>query len=220
MKRLLAIALGLVLATAVHASVWINEIDYDTEDSDTNEWVEIVGTAGLSLDSYELVLINQAGSEYTTVDLADASWTFTDEDDGHGFFVMGLVQPSHGVSPDFTPTGWTDNEIQNGGTDSVQLRLKAGSVNVHLLDYEGDNPNTTEDQQTALADNNSDLETSLYLTGGPGNDFGDFSWANGQDNGTPGALNAGQTISAVPEPSTMALIAVALGVVGALRRRR
>ena len=171
--------------------VWINEVDYNCPGSDTNEWIELVGEAGSSLDNYELALINQAGTEYGTFDLADAGWTFTDEVAGYGFFVLGIVNPATGTA-DHTPAGWVSDEIQQGPGDSVQLRYKADSENVHLLDYGGDNATTSEDQATAKDDSDVAV-SSIYLTGGPGDNFDDYSWENSTGKATPGAANDGQS---------------------------
>lgn len=178
--------------------VWINEVDYDNPSTDSNEWVEIAGAAGLSLDDYELVCISQLGVEYTNVDLAGASWAFSDEDNGYGFAVIGKVAPGIGVA-DYTPAGWTQNIIQNGPNDSIQLRRKLGAENVHLFDYDGNNTNTTEDQSTSLADSSSAANGSLYLTGGPGSGFADFYWTNTTGHATPGAVNYGQSFAGVAD---------------------
>lgn len=175
-------------------SPWINEVDYDSAGTDSNEWVEIAGPVGLSLDDYELVMINDGGTAYNTFDLAPAAWTFADEENGYGFFVVGLVRPGEGTA-DFTPAGWTTDEMQNGAADSIQLRQKVGPVNVHLVDYEGNNLNTSDDQNTTANDNNTDALTSIYLTGGPGSGFADFGWTNTIGNATPGLVNNGQTLT-------------------------
>ncbi|MBU0678630.1 MAG: LamG domain-containing protein [Verrucomicrobia bacterium] len=179
-------------ATATMHRLWINEVDYDNPSSspETNEWIEIAGAAGLSLDNYELVLINQAGTEYAAYDLADAGYTFSNEAYGFGFFVIGDVNPAEG-SADYTPSDWTGDEIQQGPTDSIQLRVKSDSANVHLVDYAGDNATTTEDQATTLTDNSTDTDTSLYLAG-TGINFYNFSWTNTGHSATPGHANAGQ----------------------------
>ncbi len=195
MKKIYCLMVSVILVASgiCFADVWINEVDYDTVNTDSNEWIELAGNAGTSLNAYELVLINQGGSEYGTYDLAQANFTFMDESNGYGFFVMGIVSPGAGTA-DYLPDGWTINMIQNGSTDSIQLRLKAGSQNVHLLDYEGNNSSTTEDQVTDLTDSNSEI-MSIYLTG-PGNGFATFSWTNTASETTPGALNSGQTFGA------------------------
>jgi len=190
----IALMLSAISATAL-IDPWINEVDYDQPGSDTNEWIELAGPAGQSLDDFEILLINQTGSAYTTIDLAAAAHTFSNEINGVGFFVLGLVSPGFAVDPDFTPAGWTSNEIQNGPMDSIQLRRKSGAVNVHLLDYDGQNTNTVESQFTDLADNNDDVGTTIYLSG-IGTGFADFTWGNQVNAGTPGASNLGQTLPA------------------------
>jgi hypothetical protein len=202
----------LAFAVSSRADLFINEVDYDQVGTDTGEWIEIAGTAGLSLDAYELVFHNAAdGSEYNTFDLDPANFTFSDETGtGWGFFVIGFVTTEFGIVADYSPGSWASDEIQNGSPDSIQLRLKAGPVNVHLIDYEGNNLNTADDQATALADSNTVSQTTLYLTG-TGNSFNDFSFAASSP-GTPGALNTGQTLTAVPEPGALLLGGLICGV--------
>ncbi|HMO03678.1 MAG TPA: Calx-beta domain-containing protein [Kiritimatiellia bacterium] len=176
-------------------SPWINEMDYDSVGTDTSEWVEIAGPAGLSLDDYELVFVNNGQtSGYNSFDLGPANWTFSDEGNGYGFFVIGRVNPAEGTA-DYTPATWTQDEIQNGPADSVVLVKKTGPVNVHTVDYEGDNAILAHDQYTTASDDNTNPLTSIYLTGGPGSGFADFSWTNTIGNATPGAINNAQTLA-------------------------
>jgi hypothetical protein len=179
-------------------NLWINEIDYDNPGTDTNEWIELAGAAGVSLNGYELALINQAGSTYAVVDLAAANFTFADETDGFGFFVLGIVQSVPGLAADYTPAGWTSDELQNGPGDSIQLRRKRGRI-VHLVDYRGDNPATDEDQ-TAGADSAASAADSLYLAGLDGGNFDGFTWQNQTDRSTPGAVNSGQSLRPLLSP--------------------
>ncbi len=196
-----AIVLSAVPALAL-IDPWINEVDYDQPGTDTNEWIELAGPAGVSLDDFEILLINQVGSVYNTVDLADAEYTFRNEVNGVGFFMLGIVSPVFSAIADFTPAGWDSNEIQNGPTDSIQLRRKGGA-NVHLIDYDGQNPNTVEDQFTNRSDNNTDPITTIFLggkLGGPpgpglGTKFADFEWDDSANQGTPGGKNFNQGIA-------------------------
>jgi hypothetical protein len=179
------------------ARVFINEFDYDNDGIDTYEWIELAGQAGTSLEDFDLVLVDQLGETYNIIDLADADFTFADETGTHwGFFVLGTVSPDLGEASDYTPEGWETNEIQNGPGDSVQLRFKPGHVNVHLLDYEGDNEHTSEDEITDLEDSNDEPIQSLYKTG-VGTDFGHFTFASEPGKSSPGALNDGQILEAV-----------------------
>jgi len=174
------------------ADPWINEFDYNNPGTDSNEWIELAGPAGLSLDDYELLIYNQNFVQWgPTYDLADASFTFTDETNGCGFFVIGIVPPSLSDAADWTPASWTIGEIQNGPGDSMLVRKKTGLLTVHLLDYDGDNVNSTEDQVIHLSDSASG-DSSLYLTGGPGASFDTFSWTDDVGQATPGAPNVGQ----------------------------
>jgi len=196
------------------AGVFINEIDYDNVGTDASEWIELVGNAGISLNNYELAFYNgNDAALYATFDLAGANFTFADETNGWGFFVIGIVHSAFGVSADYTPLGWTTNVIQNGAPDAVQLRLKSPVTNIHLIEYEGDNLSIPADQNTPLGDNNNDVGTTLYLTGS-GNDFSDFTFAVNMNAGTPGLLNAGQTLVAIPEASAFLLGGLVCGVLG------
>lgn len=182
----------IAITVSALGSVWINELDYNQSGVDVNEWVELAGAAGVSLDDYELVFIDQLGVEYNTVDLAGASWVFGNETNGYGFAVIGKVAPADGLA-DYTPAGWVSDEIQNGSDDSVQLRKKAGPENVHLFDYAGNNTTTAEDQATPLTDGNASKNT-LFLTGGPGSGFTDFYWTNTSGKATPGGVNFAQLL--------------------------
>jgi hypothetical protein len=174
---------------------WINEFDYDTPgtSSDTNEWVEIVGPSGMRLHGLELAVIRSDGTTAGLYDLDGANWTFADETNGFGFFVVGIVQPSLGVA-DFKPSNWSVNELLNSDSVSIQLRRKAGAGNVHLVDYCGNNPETAEDQATTLADSNdaANTNTSLFLSMGTGTWFTAFTWTNTVRQATPGQINPGQ----------------------------
>ncbi|MBU0678628.1 MAG: fibronectin type III domain-containing protein [Verrucomicrobia bacterium] len=173
--------------------IWINEIDYDNSGDDDFEWVEIVGRDRLSATNYELVVISGAATS-NTYDLAASGHTFSNEYQGYSFFVVGLVPGAFGVSPDYTPAGWASDMLGNS-VDSVGIRKKSSGKFVYIVDYEGDSARTVEDQTTALADNNTDVQTTLFLTSGHGVNFYNFTWANTANSGTPGAVNAGQTFA-------------------------
>lgn len=203
-SKLLRVAcLTAILSSPVGAGVFINEIDYDNDGLDTFEWIELAGSAGTTLDDYEILLIDHLGIVYNTLDLAAAQFTFPDDTGtGWGFFVLGNVSPEIGDAADHVPNPWDRNQIQNGSRDSIQLRLKSGAVNVHLVDYEGNNESTAEDEVTTLADSNDQINRTLYKTG-KGAVYEDFVFANDLGNATPGALNEGQillpSVSTVPD---------------------
>lgn len=191
----LAVTLLAISAGSPQAAVFINEFDYDNDGIDTYEWIELAGQAGTALDGFELALINQIGEVYGVTDLEGADFTFTDETGtGWGFFVLGVVSPELGGASDYTPDDWEANEIQNGPGDSILLRFKAAPVDVHLIDYEGDNEHTSEDEIIDIEDSNDEPIQSLYKTG-QGSGFGDFVFATEPGESSPGALNAGQIIT-------------------------
>ena len=205
---LIAALSGLALMSSVLRSAaqapaghpWINEFDYKNEGSpETNEWVELAGPGRLPLDAYELRFLRANGSSYKTVSLAGKTIGQA-RVNGVGFFVIGRVNPILGYTEDYRPTlpaGWDSGEIQQGPQLSIQLaRINAGA-NVHLVDYDGDNPSTTQDQITNPDDKFDDkdnLVRSVYLTGGPGTNWNGFRWTNEVDKASPGAMNFGQII--------------------------
>lgn len=159
--------------------LWINEIHYDNDSSDTGEGIEVAGAAGLELSAYELVLYNGA----TSYDTHALSGTLPDQQNGYG--VSWLSLPADG--------------IQNGPSDAVALVVSATSEVLQFLSYEG---TTTGSNGPASGLTSIDIgvaETattpigqSLQLTGS-GTTYESFSWT-GPVTATPGALNTGQTI--------------------------
>lgn len=96
--------------------VWINEIHYDNNGSDTQEGVEIAGVAGTNLNGMSLTFYNgNGGAVYDTVLLGG---TLPDQQNGHGtrWFPVGGVQ--------------------NGGPDAIALVDDDGDV-VQFISYEG-----------------------------------------------------------------------------------
>jgi hypothetical protein len=147
MRKLGIAALMLAFAPAAFASVVvINEVDYDQNSTDTGEWIELVGEAGTSLDGWSLVLLNGSGggaAVYGTYDLSGHSipTDFTSAWGGDGgFFVIGVFDADTVAggwgSPDYTPAGWTSNEIQNGAPDLIQLYDASGAL-MDEWQYEG-----------------------------------------------------------------------------------
>ncbi|MEM7393973.1 MAG: hypothetical protein AAF492_16665, partial [Verrucomicrobiota bacterium] len=190
--------------------IWINEVDYDQVGVDSNEWIELVGASGFNLDAYELVFINGAdGQTYATHNLPN--YTFPDEVNGFGFFVIGRLSITN-VFPDFTPATWnTVNEIQNNGAapDTIVLRHAGTLEELHRIDYGEENRNDDgiADQVSGVIDPSAVPLTPMYLTGGPGTCFADFTWtANslGSTNITPGTTNLLQTFGlAASSPPTI-----------------
>jgi DNA/RNA endonuclease G (NUC1) len=99
-------------------AVYISELHYDNDGTDTGEAIEIEGPAGLNLASWKVVLYNGSGG--ASYDSQDLSGTITDICTGRGVVVVRY------------PT----NGVQNGSPDGVALVNSSNQV-VEFLSYEG-----------------------------------------------------------------------------------
>jgi hypothetical protein len=160
------------------ANVFVNEINYDPEGSDTGEFIEVAGLAGTDLTGWSLVLYNgNGGAPYGTYAL---SGRLADTANGFGF-----------ASVAFPPNG-----LQNGSPDGVALVDNHGRV-IQFLSYEGSftavggpaSGMTSTDIGRFQA--NAPAGTSLQLVG-TGSSAADFAWAYDVASTTGGA-NAGQS---------------------------
>lgn len=175
-KLCLATALYLIITSQGTAlNVWINEIHYDNAGSDKDEFVEIAGTAGVSLNGYSIEFYNgNGGTVYESLPLTG---TFSNAGAGYGFIA-------------FLFSG-----IQNGSPDGIALT--DGSDLVQFLSYEGTinavggSANLATSIDIGVAESSSTPEgKSLQFTG-----IGNFgSWA-GPVTATPGEVNIGQSLS-------------------------
>lgn len=185
---LLACLTTLAAGTASAQQVFINELHYDNDGTDTGEAIEIAGPAGTDLAGWSIVLYNGAtNSSYTTTAL---SGVIADQQGGLGTRVF--TYPTNG--------------IQNGSPDGIAL-IDAGANVIQFLSYEG-----TFTASGGPADGLTSLDIgveegsgtaagdSLQLIGS-GSFAGNFTWAAPQPN-TFGAVNAGQTFGGgePPEP--------------------
>ncbi len=209
MKLILAIAAVAVFASTANASLVINELDYDHDGTDDQEFVELFGTGGEDLTGWELILYNgNGGASYRTVDLSTLGTVPMD-----GFLVVGSALVANVDIID-----WTTNGVQNGAPDGVAL--VSGGVVQDLLAYEGtfDGVGGPADGMTfpdiGVADHPDpgvgDPELALQLF-----PDGVGTWivteGSARNPGTPGAPNT-------PEPATMSLLLLGGGLL--LRRRR
>ncbi|MEM7392243.1 MAG: hypothetical protein AAF492_07825, partial [Verrucomicrobiota bacterium] len=189
-------------------NVWINEIDYEQPTgSDPNEWVELAGPAGLSLDNYRLKLVEGPFAPYYEVDLAEANFTFADETNGVGFFVIGKVTPSFGDPADYRPPDWNSDVIRNEigpgfAGQTIILERKSDNMSVHVVDMEQDNGYMSHDQIAAVNDSTA-TEKSVYLSGGPGTNYNDFTWATTVFLTSPGEINPAQTFVVPSAPAVI-----------------
>ena len=213
-----ALALVGLFACTAKADIWINEIDYDQPGTDNAEFVEIAITDAMlnSANGTDSLLIlelfnGSSGSttddEYNSFDFNDL--TFGSATDGVNFYVLNL--PSNG--------------IQNGAPDGLGLSLDSGTQ-LELLSYEGSftvqGPSSVWDgvatTDIGVSESNGDNPNQSLIRTGAGATGSDFTWAT-TTSITNGAINAGQSITAIPEPSSIAILGVC-GLFGFVRRRK
>ncbi|MCX7004700.1 MAG: hypothetical protein NTV22_15710 [bacterium] len=181
------------------ANLWINEIHYDNDSTDTNEGAEVAGPAGLDLTNYSIVAYNgNDGKRYKTTPLAGM-----------------LVNTQAGFGVKWFPIAGLQN-----GPDGLALVRPDTSV-VQFLSYEGsflavDGPAAGMQSQDIGVAEPSTLAVSYSLQlVGAGAFYTDFAWA--VTNATPNAINLGQTFmpaddpNIVITPSTLDFGVVAIG---------
>lgn len=164
--------------------IFINEIHYDNTGTDVGEFIEIAGTAGINLANYQLVLYNgTGGAPYSTVVLSGVI-----DNEAGGFGAVSFGYPANG--------------IQNGAPDGVALATTGGTV-IQFLSYEGvftavgGVANGLLSTDIGVQELGTEpVGLSLQLTG-TGQVYNNFTWV-GPIAASPGTLNAGQTLQALP----------------------
>lgn len=162
--------------------IWINEIHYDNDGIDSDEGVEIAGTANTVLSEYSLILYN--GLNGTLYNSNALTGTLDDEDCGFGAAWFGFSQ------------------LQN---ETEGIALVKGTNVIQFLSYEGvltatDGPAagmTSIDigvHETAVT-----VGYSLQLEG-TGTAYSDFNWTNAQPH-SRGLLNSNQTVECLAPAS-------------------
>lgn len=167
-------------STGATAMLWINELHYDNNGTDTNEGAEVAGIAGTALTNYSLVFYNGGdGAVYKTVALSGVV-----DDEGCGYGAVWVAASG----------------LQNGAPDGVALVYRGTQV-VQFLSYEG--TFTAGNAGAAAGQTSTDIgvyeagtetgDISLQLVGS-GTSYGQFRWA-GPTTASRGTLNAGQSIT-------------------------
>ena len=182
------------LATATYGSVntnqffsynvFVNEIHYDNDGTDTEEGIEVAGPAGTDLTGWSLVLYNgNGGSSYYTSNL---SGIIPDQDNGYGTMAFAI------------------SGIQNGAPDGIALVEPEGTV-VQFLSYEGTMTavggpaDGMESKDIGVVEGASTLVGySLQLTG-TGTRYSHFVWST-PIAGTFGSVNTNQSFGGVTPP--------------------
>ena len=164
------------------ATVFINEFHYDNSGADTNEFIEIGGTAGTDLTGWSIVLYN--GSNGTVYNTENLSGTISDQ--GNGFGTVAVDYPTNG--------------IQNGSPDGIALVDNNNNV-VQFLSYEGSftavggpADGMTSTDIGVSQPGATPVDSSLQLQG-EGSEDSDFSWVAVNGSNTKGDINASQTFS-------------------------
>jgi hypothetical protein len=183
--------------------IFLNEIHYDNAGADAGEFLEVAGPAGVSLSGWTLVGLNGAtGQSYTSLPLEGV---FPDQGGCAGALAFDLAG------------------IQNGAPDGLMLLDQAGEP-VQFLSYEGSFIASTGQAAGQASENIGASESSSTPVGhslqlaGSGRAYADFVWQVPQI-ATPGAPNAGQTLSMcvvaqVPTSRDSSLILLLGGLLG------
>ncbi len=174
---------------------WINEFHYDNDGTDTGEFFEIAGTAGLDLTGWTLYGYNGNGG--ILYDTEPLSGILPDQQSGFGTLSFVMVG------------------MQNGSPDGLALVDGQGAV-VEFISYEGsitanDGPavGMTSTDIGVAEDGATPIGFSLQLIG-TGAVSSDFTWTAPMTQ-TPGQPNTGQTFfSTSPVPDVLTVPGVAI----------
>lgn len=166
-------------------TVFINEIHYDNNGTDTGEAIEIAGTEGTDLSGWTIVLYNgSSGAAYNTINL---SGIIPNQQNGFGTLSFAI------------------SVIQNGSPDGIALVDGTNNV-VQFLSYEGtftatDGPaNGITSTDIGVSESGiTPVGFSLQLTG-TGSTASDFTFSSPSDNSF-GDINVGQTFIGDPQPT-------------------
>lgn len=162
----------------ISGGVWINEFHYDNASTDTGEFIEIAGPAGLSVSGWQLVGYNgNGGTVYQTINL---SGVIPEQQNQYGTLAF-----------DFTG-------LQNGAPDGIALIDNTGAV-VEFISYEGTLTATSGPASGMTSTDVGVSETTSTPVGhsiqrsGIGASGSDFVWNSPAQN-TRGSINTGQTL--------------------------
>ncbi|MFK7985320.1 MAG: lamin tail domain-containing protein [Sandaracinaceae bacterium] len=127
----------------------INEVDYDQPADDTTEYIELYnpGTTPVALAGKQLILVNQTGSQYETIDLSTAGAELP----AGGFLVIhapGLTVDAGALTIEF---GSMSDNVQNGDDDGMFVYDSTAMTVLDALGYEGATMTTIDGMMVMLA---------------------------------------------------------------------
>ncbi|MEN8164844.1 MAG: endonuclease, partial [Acidobacteriota bacterium] len=173
--------------------VFINELHYDNDGTDTGEFVEIAGPAGTDLSGWSIAVYNGNGgglSGNMSPNPVSISGSIDDEGAGYGAVFFAIAG------------------IENGAPDGLALVNNSGTV-IQFLSYEGSFTATAGPAEgltstdIGVSESSSTLVgDSLQLKGGPGFVYEGFSWTAPSAE-SPGSINAGQDMSCWAPPDQL-----------------
>ncbi|MBB5351436.1 endonuclease/exonuclease/phosphatase family metal-dependent hydrolase [Haloferula luteola] len=187
---------GLRMAFFVDASaappstdVWINELHYDNEGSDSGEFIEVVVGPGFTGSREDLAVFRYNGSVAAAATVYGEALSLASD------FTEGSVEGGYQILVADLPA----DGLQNGGNDGLAVVDQRTGEVLHLISYEGvmtasDGPAASMSSvDIGVAESGSTpLGASLGLVGS-GAASADFAWANFSAS-SRGELNPGQIL--------------------------
>ena len=203
-----AISLGILFmllmsATCGASHLFINEFHYDNVGADTNEQVEIAGTAGMVLQNWQLIFYNgQNGETYYSKNLVGI---ISDQANGYGTLSFGIPSIQNGPADAIALIDDQKNVIEFIGYEGSVLAINgpaAGmySADINWFETNASGPNTSIQRQ------------------GTGSQGDDFYWQI--DTASPNNINQQQhfELLAIPIPASGWLFISACGFVMGYKR--
>ncbi|MCK5851853.1 hypothetical protein KAH27_02380 [bacterium] len=195
-------------------AVWINEVAANDPGEDDEEFIELCGVAGTDITGWKVQLLaGYTGSNYYefVVGSEIGSFTFADEQNGYGFYVLAGSSSSDVPNTDETMA----STIRHSGENYAVRITKADTTQIHFLAY---NSKSAINYEYGLPNDLTFLDDAYTLSNtlskvGVGVDEPDFDWDNVLQ--TPGIMNTDQVL---PEPIGIGLIFFGLAALLKIRR--
>jgi hypothetical protein len=188
-----------IVDVSVGGALVINELDYDNQGTDLDEFVEILNTssATVSLSGLSLVLINgNNNTEYNRIDLGPAGSLMAGE-----YLVLGSTTALMNVPVGVKTLAFAgaQDQIQNGAPDAIGIIDLGMDMVLDVLSYEGSVNGVTvmgisgmvdfvEGTPATAVDINTGPGSLSRLPNGSDSDDADSDWAF-TTTGTPGTAN-------------------------------